>query len=454
MISVPAQTSTIAVPVTADLSELSDALERAIPRQLWQIDKPDQICAPSKKVKVLFAKIKTPTLKCRIVGSVTRGALSISGAGQDIVVTMPLHATVSARDVGGILKRETAEADARVRAVVRLNLAADWSPRGTIAISYDWTDEPHIDFLGQRIELTSKADEKLKGVIANLERTLPRELAKLRLRERIADSWRSAFTSLELNDANPPVWARISPRELSYGGYRIDGRKLTLNLGMTAITETFVGNRPVDPTPTPLPAMTRMSGPAGNILLAVPVIADYRELEPVLLKALAKRSQRPFAVPGIGPVNASFSKVTVYGTNGGKIAVGLGFSAARPGEIPARGTIWLTARPTNVANSRQVAFEELEVAGITDSTGASLLIQLANAPGLSQTIADALTQNFSKDYDKLLAKIGSAIAEKRTGPVVIRAHISNVRTGQLKATGQGVYLPSWGTGTASITLDN
>ncbi|MEG3146464.1 DUF4403 family protein [Sphingomonas sp. RT2P30] len=452
VIAVPPQTSIITVPVTADLDQLRVALERAVPRRLWAIDQPGETCVASKQVKILFAKIKTPTITCRIVGVVTRGPLALSGSGQNIFVTMPLHAVVSAEDIGGILKRETATADAHVRVVVKLDVAPDWSPRGSIAIAYDWTDAPHIDFLGQRIEFTGKADAKLKGVIAGLERTLPRELAKLHFREQVAHAWASAFTSIELNEANPPVWMRITPQTLNYGGYTVSGRTLTLRLGMKAGTETFVGPQPADPKPTPLPAVSRTATSPGEILFAIPVIADYRELEPVLAKALAKRSARPFAVPGIGPVTAQFGKVTIYGTAGGKIAVGLEFSAATPGGTPSRGTVWLTAKPINAVDSRRVSFTELSVAGVTDSVRTGLLIKLANTPGLSDTIADALTQNFSKDYDGLLGKVAQAIAEKRLGDLLIRAHITHVRTGQLKAAGQGLYLPVWGQGTASIVL--
>jgi hypothetical protein len=451
-IAVPSQTSTIDVPVTLGLSQLAGALDRGVPRNLWSIDKPDQTCVASKKVKVLFAKVKTPTLKCRIVGTVTRGAMGLSGSGEDIFVTLPLHAVISAKDVGGILRQETATADARVRARVRLDVAPDWILKGRIAISYDWLDAPHIDFLGHRIEFTSKADDKLKGVVAQLERELPGELAKLRLREQVAKAWRSAFTSISLNNANPPVWMRITPQVPTYGGYAIVGTQLRLRLGVKAATDTFIGPRPADPAPAPLPNFIRSDTRPSAILFAIPVIADYAQLEPVLAKALAKRSARPFAVPGIGPVNARFGKVTIYGTEGGKIAVGLAFTAATPGGSSSSGTVWMTARPLNQPNSRLVSFRDLAVAGVTDSIGTGLLIKLANAPGLSDTIADALTQNFAKDYDGLVLKIGRALEQKRLGSLTIRAHITDIRTGQLKAAGQGVYLPVWGQGTASIEL--
>lgn len=64
----------------------------------------------------------------------------------------------------------------------------------------------------------------------------------------------------------------------------------------------------------------------------------------------------------------------------------------------------------------------------------------------------ALTQNFEKDFDKLIGKITRAIDEKRIGDIIVRARVTDVRTGQLKAAGQGVYLPVWGRGTATISL--
>jgi hypothetical protein len=452
-ISVAPKASVIVVPVHADLDELAAALDRAVPRRLWSIDRPDQLCLPSRRVKVLFARIKTPAVRCRIVGLVTRGRLSVAGAGDSLVVTLPLHAQVSARDVGGVLKGETAQGDALVRARMRIDLAPDWSPRGRLDISYDWRDPPHVDFLGRRIDLTSRADEKLAGVVARLERTLPGELARLGVRDRVAQAWRAAFTALQLNAKNPPVWMRITPRTLRYGGYAIRGRTLTLRIGMEALTETFIGPRPADPSPTPLPPMQRVTQPTGKMRFAIPVIADYAELRPVLARALAKRSRRPFVLPGIGPVTARFSDVAIYGTSGGRIAVGLTLSAKTDGGTVSRGTIWLTARPVNAENSREVAFENLALSGVTDSTRTQLLIELANAPALSTTLAGALSQNFSNDYHKLRGKIDRAITEKREGDLLIRARIDTVRTGRILASGQGVFLPVDGSGTVSVLLD-
>jgi hypothetical protein len=453
-IDVEPQSSTIAVPVRVDLKELSTTLEREIPRTLWTIDKPGQVCVTSKRVKVLFVKLNTPTIKCRILGQVTRGPLSVGGSGKDIVVTMPIHAVVSAMDIGGILKRETATAHARVRAIARIEVAQDWSLRGKVNIVYDWTEEPTIDFLGQEIKLTSQADEKLKSVVTRLERTLPRELAKLHLRDKVETIWSQAFTSLQLNRTNPPVWMRITPQALQFGGYSVAGSALLVRLGMTATTETFVGNRPANPPRAPLPAPARLTSEVGKLMLYIPVIADYAQLEPVVQRALVKRSARPFEVPAIGPVDARFGKVMIYGTTGGRIAVGVRFTATdRANRIgKSTGTVWLTGLPVNPPGTRKVGFADVQVRGVTDRTGTKLLLRLANTASMSQTIGDALSQNFDEDYTELLGKVRRAIAEKREGRLLIRARMEDVRSGSVKASGEGLYLPVWGTGSASVEL--
>lgn len=450
-IETPRQLSAIAVPLDADVSALSAALERAIPRTLWSINREVKDCVPAQRVRVFKKSLKvTPALGCTIVGTVTRSPLRLRGEGEDIIVDVPIRARISARDVGGVLKGKTATGSAMAHARVRLTLREDWSARATVRLAYDWTDPPGIDFLGQRITFTDKADEKLQPVIRDLERTLPQEIANLDIRARVAEAWQQSFTSIQLNKRNPPVWMRIAPQKLSYGGYRLSGGKLQLNLGIAALTETFVGPRPADPAPLPLPPLSRARS-GEQLRFFIPVIADYAQLEPVILRALTKRSRRPFGLPGIGPVVARFEKVVAYGTTGGRIAVGLTL-AARPqaSTQETHGIVWITAQPVNAPNTRQVRFEGLAVNGNTDGVGGDLLVQLVNSPTLATIVADSLTQNFDSDFDRLLDKVERAVVEKRAGAFVIRADIGEVRTGALQAGGQGLYLPVWAEGSARV----
>lgn len=450
-VEVPNQVSAIDVPLDVHVSVLNRALEQAVPRTLWSINQQVDKCVPAQRVKLFKAKIKvSPDLGCNVVGTVTRSAIRLRGQGEEIVADLPIRATIAARHVGGFLKGETATGSAMVQARIRLSMTDNWQPRATVRLAYSWTTPPGIDFLGKRITFTDKADEKLAPVVRDLERRLPQEIAKLNIRARVADAWRQSFTSLQLNAENPPVWMRITPQKLSYGGYALSGNRLRLSLGLSARTETFVGPRPEDPKPTPLPPLGHDARGA-KLEFFLPVIADYAELEPVLQKALDKRSARPFDLPGVGPVMAHFENVTGYGTTGGRIAVGMTLSA-RPqsGGAETHGLVWLTALPVNTPGSQRVAFQDLKVSGQTDGIGGDLLVKLIQSPAIAETLADSLTQNFAKDFDKLLGKVRRATARKRAGDFLIRADIAEVRTGALKASGQGVYLPVWASGTARV----
>ena len=233
----------------------------------------------------------------------------------------------------------------------------------------------------------------------------------------------------------------------------MQGQQLRLNLDHDATTETFVGKRPEDPKPTPLPPMETVDT-ATRLRFHIPVVADYAELEPVVLRALRKRAQRPFKLPAAGDVTARFDKVVAYGTTGNRIALGVTLAIA-PRDIDmgeTRGLIWLVAKPVNEPNSPRVRFEQLEISGDTDGVGGDLLLQLGRSGAFSHAIAGSLTQNFSRDLDNLLGKIRRAIENKEAGGFLIRAQIDSFKTGAISPYGQGLYLPVDVEGTASVTF--
>jgi len=448
----PTQKSLIAVPINANTASLKQALERAVPRTLWTINQRERACVQPQRVKVFGKKVKvTPPIACTIVGQVTRGPLRLRGEGSEIVVDVPLHATIAARDVGGVLKGETATGAAMAHARVQIELTPDWRTRGKARITYGWTKAPGIDFLGRRITFTDQADAKLKPVVAGVEREVNREIAKIDIRKQAADVWRQSFTALELNRDNPPVWMRVTPQRILYGGYRVDGQRINLDLGLEAITETFVSGRPTNPAPTPLPRLVRQA-PKPHLDVRVPVIADYAQLQPVVDRALAKRSLRPFVLPKLGPMMVKFGKSTIYGAEGGRIAVGVDVDTKleiRSGE-PTRGRIWMTAIPVNKPGSAEVHFTNLVINGDTDGVGGDLLILLGRSEGFAPLIAEALTQNFAGDLDKLQGKIKRAVDQRREGAFVIRTRVDSFETGEIKAYGNGLYLPVRMIGGASV----
>jgi len=439
----PKQPSQIAVDLQVDLAQLERALEDELPDELWTIDRPGSECVASRQVDLALFKIKSPKIECRITGRVTRGRLRVSGNGQALTVTLPVSGTLAARDVAGVFKGETGTGSAEVTLGLRLDLTRDWRLASDTKLDYRWTREPGIDFLGQRITFTSEADRELRPVKRDVERIVARELARLPVKATVENGWRDAHDVFSLNRENPAVWGRLTPQQFRYGGYAVNGRTLTLQLGMDAMFESFIGMKPEVAKIGPLPPLAPRDTQQTRSILHIPVIADYAVLEPVITKALAKRSRRSFVIEDYGNVTARFGNITVYGTGKGRIAVGGQFSARSdlPVVEAAKGTIWLTARPVNAPGSRAVRFEDVQVAGDVDIVGEAFLFALVNSADFQSTITDALAQNFERDFETLRAKIDRALAARQGRLTDYSIAIDQVETGVITVHGQGLYLP-------------
>ena len=471
---VPVATSRVIAPIAADLGDLEQRLNAAAPKTLFRIDRQEDVCVPPARITVCLKHVRpckgdackdvpckvgvkkagvTPPMSCRIVGAVTRGRIRLSGSGERLKLRMPVAAEISANDVGKILS-ETATAKAETRADIRLGMTPGWTPTAKVDIDYSWTEKPGIELLGRRFTFAGRADPELAKVIARIERDIPRELQALQPRRKLEEVWAKAFTVIELNAKNPPVWLRLTPERLSYGGYEVKNGQLILKLQLEAGAETFVGERPPDPAPTPLPDSGPLK-PGTGFRVVAPVIADYAELEPVLHKALTKLAAKPVMVPEIGAVNVSFGKPSIYATEGGRLAIGLSISARRDSRVlgSADGVVWLTGLPWNEPDSPVVRVKDLAIDADTNNAATDLLLAIARSPDVMAELESALTQDFSRDLAKLKVKIDKTLADKRLGDFILDVQLDTIRYGVVKPLGQGAYLPVEVSGNGQIRWD-
>lgn len=452
----PVEQSTLSVPIAVSIDDLQSQLEKAMPRQLWSIDR-QETCLKKKHAHVFGKSIAVlPKIGCRIVGDVDRGRIRLTGSGRQLAVSFPVSATIAARDVGGVLKGETATGSADVRALIDISIDKQWKPHARVHIAYDWTDPPGIDFLGHRILLTSRADEKLAGVIKKLEAEVQKEIEKVKIVPVLDGVWKDAFASFIVNRENPTVWMRTTPLAVGFAGYRVKGRTLELLAKGRGKVETFVQkDAPETPKPTPFPPQTA-NAKGDTLQVNIPVIAEYAQLEPVILKALRKLAAKGIGVEDVGSVNAEFQKVTLYATEGDRLAVGV---EARVEPVDkkfgtrwkkAQGRVWLTGTVVQEGTTELFRVADLDIYGGADSAGADLLIKLLSSPMLRSEIQNALTQNFSNDYEKLIVKIRNATAERRLGDFIVRSRIDSIRHGKVEVKGAGLYMPAVAVGKAEL----
>ena len=446
--------SSIALPVRLPLRLLENAVNDAVPAQLWAIDEPGRVCVPAARLKLFKSKLKiTPDIKCRIVGDVVRGPIRLSGRGPLINVEMPLSAMVQARDIGGIISHETATATALVTAELRPALTADGRLTARIQLAYDWQQEPGITLMGQRIRFTEKIDRKLAPVLAKAEIALSREMANAAIKGQIDDIWRQGFTVESLNRRDPAAWLRLTPKGLGVGAIYVEGDQLHIDAVLNAIAEVALGPAPLRPQPTPLPAITRAGETReGGLVLHTAVLSDYATLEPVIAKALAKLSAKGIILPQIGRVRVSFGRPTLYATGSGRLALGLDIAVRGPYQLlDTRGRVWLTARAETAPGSERVLIRDLQlVADHAEGMQLPLLLAVAVADPVRLALEQALTQDFGRDYNKLMAKIDKKLTAVKIGNFQLGGELHDIHHGKVLALGQGLYLPVEARGSARI----
>ena len=453
------QISTVTAPIAISLDEIQSRLSQRLPRRLWSVDEHEDACIPAETISLGSRRVEvTPDISCRIVGTVERGAITLGGSGSALLIQFPINATISAREVAGTSIRETATGSAVVRLEARFSVGRDWQLQPDVEIAYGWSEPPGVEILGIRIEFASLADRELGGVIASLERELETALSRADIRSLVDEAWNEGFAVVELNREDPEAWMRITPRQLAIAGIEVQGRQLLINAGLEAVTETFVGDRPEPNDPTPLPRQSETIASQG-VRFVMPVIANYSELEPVLLRELRELNARGIELEGVGTIDADFKGVTMYATDNGRLAVGIEADLQVNDADRARdwtrteGVIWLTGLPRNAPNDRTVEIHALEIYGDTDRLTGDLLVRFAQGSALRQLIASALTEDFTNDYNDLLEDAEEAIAEL---PIddnwMIRAEMREVRHGRIQVTGSGLFLPVEIDGDARIEL--
>lgn len=448
---IPVQSSVIAVPITARVVDLERLLDDRIPRTFTSTDVQQATCAGTGLAGRIAGRIG-----CQFTGTVTRGPITVTGgAGDTLRLSIPVSGMVNATEMARFVGKAPVSAAAVIEAKVRIGVVGDWRPDVQVTIGYRWLSAPGFDVLGRRISAAAVADPIIAGLISRLEAAVPECIEQLQPRERLAAAWGQAFTVVPVHASAPAVWLRITPQALHFANYRVADGVLTLGVGLTARTETFVGTQPARPVATPLPAPAPI--PTGGLAVFrahVPVFADYAGLERLVAAAVKRVETPPMTLRGIGPVAAQFDAVQIHATEGGRLAIGLTLSAATPREwLRPTGTVWLTARPWNAPGSQRLEVRDVRVTGSPDTHSFRLLLAIAQSRRVRDQIDRALTQNFTRQYSAALADTNAALAEKRLGDFVLSLSIDSVTNGALVAGAEGLYLPVEAIGAARLRLD-
>ncbi len=442
-----AQDSVLVTPVAVPLGNLADDLAQTIPASLWSIDQQLADCVPQKQLGGIGSQVlRTPKIGCRLVGEAKRGRLSLGSRAGALVLRMPVTAQIEARNIGGVVERKTATARAMVTLTARLEVDEDWRLRPDIDIAYRWTQEPGTDFLGARIRLTKLIEKDLRKAVADAERQLEEQLAEINLRAKVERFWQQGHANVPIHQGSPPVWLRVVPSGVGVGAVRASGNELIVEVMLQSATEVFVGEAPAVPEAAPLGNNLKIERDRG-MHVSLPVLATYSELENPALRRLRRMAEEGLVIEGLGRLDVEFEGVTIYATDGGRVAVGITAIAEpvgqRTGRIwgRSRGEVWLIGTPRAEPDSKLVNVSGLQVYGDTDSSVGDLLVMLIGSKEVTSSIEQSLAQDFGEDYDRMVEFARDGLREVQLGEIELSVDIAEIGHGQIEASGAGLYMP-------------
>jgi hypothetical protein len=448
------KTSSIVIPISASLADLQQRLNREIPTTLYAVDENRDACVPAQRARICVlprpwggcaqwvVTNTTPAIDCNVKGSAIRGNITIGGADNVLSLSMPVNMSVRVRGRGEIGRhiQETADGAATVNVSAKFDVDENWSPTATVTPSYVWDKTIGIEVFGIRITFGDKVDPKIRDALGSLQAELPSLLAKLDLKAQVEKAWTQGFSVTQLS-SNPDAWIRFSPETLGYGGYTVTpGGDLRLSVMVKGKTETFVGKRPEDASPQPLPNLQREL-PEPGFEFYLPVSVAYAVLEDNIGKILKLGEEQAFNIPPVGEVKATFSKVQMYQTEDNAIAVGLTLTADPPtGLFDTSGTIWLTAE-ADVNNERKLlSVNQLGIYGETDSNASDILLSIARFGPIKDALQKAMSYDFSEEYDKGIADANRMLRRQLSNDFFFDGKLDKVTVDRLEGGPSGLIL--------------
>jgi len=315
-------TSTLDIPLTYDLTPITQALEKAVPKTFGDIDERRQLS--NKRMYVAY--------------EATRGPFVVSLNGQ----TANLAAVVNYKGrgwydppVGPTVSSSCGITDERPRARIAiatdLRITPEWKLRGRTRVarvepySQDRRDQCRVTAF--RVDVTDRVIDATRKAIEDQRPMIDRRIASLDIRSRFENWWHLLEQPIQLTDS---VWLLIRPSAVRMGQSVGVRRTLVTALGFSASPVVVTGARPVV-QPTPLPELHPAAVGDGLHILLEGVVG-YDIATGLLQKHLRGRKVER------GGQTLEVRDVRMFGIGGGKLALEVRFAGAASGHIYFIGT--------------------------------------------------------------------------------------------------------------------
>lgn len=242
--------SSITMPVTIPLSEISNMINSSVKDLIYQDDSYSDNNNDQFKVKVW------KTRPIRLVG----------GTNQNILIEVPLKIWAE-KGIGtlGVYTYQNTTFETVMSFNTTLNFKNNWTiATTTLPNGFKWVTKPVLDYGKIQIPITSLVEKSLREQQEKFCKTIDHQMAnQLNFQQYAVMAWNVFSQPFNISEEYN-TWLKISPVNVNITPLKFYGNQINTNIGIDIFSETFTGAKPEASHPV-------KAAPNFNI---IPVLAD------------------------------------------------------------------------------------------------------------------------------------------------------------------------------------
>ncbi|MCL8535471.1 DUF4403 family protein [Chryseobacterium gallinarum] len=398
--------SSITMPVTIPLSELSNMINASVKDLIYQDDSYTDNNNDQFKVKVW------KTRPIRLVG----------GTNQNLLIEVPLK--IWAEKGIGTLGVYTYQ-NTTFETVMSFNTTVNFRNNWTITTStrpngFRWVTKPVLDFGRIQIPITSIVEKSLREQQEKFCKTIDQQMAtQLNFQQYAVMAWNTFLQPFNISEEYN-TWLKISPVGVNLTPLKFYGNQINTTLGIDIYSETFTGSKPAASSPVTTAANFNFSPTvADNFILQTTANIPFTEASNMARKTFLNKEF------DIRDSKVKVTDVRVYGIDS-RIVI----EAQTEGYI--KGTSIISGIPVYDETKRKIVLSDtkfkLKTTNILQKT-ASLLFQgkivkmIEEEYGiptqeLEETSRKSIEDAFNKEYYKGL-KMSGKVFNLKPGKILM-----------------------------------
>jgi len=242
-----------------------------------------------------------------------------------------------------VAKYEDTQFDLDLNFLTRLSIDPNWKVNTiTTPNGYKWISEPKVKLGFFEIPITSIIEKIMDRELPNLVKTVDAEVGKINLKPQVETAWKAVQEPFLINETYQ-AWLKVTPQDIMMTPLGNKGRNVRVGIGMTAVTETFMGTKPNSAVMANVPGLKIVDKMDEKFEVGMITEISYPQLKKIASDQIAGKTYE-FQE---GKYKIKVDSLNMYG-HGDDIIVTTNLSGALNGKVYLKGKPYFDAATTSI----------------------------------------------------------------------------------------------------------